>query len=112
MPDNLAAALPALPPATISKIYGNIVAARKSYPFGDPVRAGIVEAYGKTTQPMFICALAFSFVSLAVGLWVPAFHLGRTHNAIDEKGVDGSHMADPENHLAPDKKQSWWKRFY
>lgn len=110
MPDNLRKSLPDLPQAKLDSIYGNIVSARKTYPFGDPVRAGIVEAYGKTTQPTFILALCISFVSLAVGLWVPAFHLGRTHNAVDEKGVDGSPLADPKNH--GDKKQSWWMRFY
>ncbi|OJT02311.1 Siderophore iron transporter 3 [Trametes pubescens] len=82
MPDKLAAHLPTLSETEIATLFGSITSVM-ALPFDDPVRVGVIGAYGDTMRVMLIAATVLAVVPLLIALGMPNWYLGDNQNAVD-----------------------------
>jgi hypothetical protein len=106
MPRNIAKHLPDVDEATRAELFGSIVSI-VSRPIDDPVRIGVVQAYGDTMRILIIVALVIGaspcllyyvirtdlivlgIVPIFLSLLMPDYHLGDAQNAIDGLDITG-----------------------
>jgi MFS family permease len=88
MPENLAKYLPWLTDEQRAELYGSITLAA-SYPRGDPVREGVINAYDDTMKIMVTVATVLSVVPVLLALAMPNWYLGDRQNAIDAADLTG-----------------------
>ncbi|KAG2353161.1 major facilitator superfamily domain-containing protein [Suillus spraguei] len=88
MPVNLEKYLPWLSDEQRAELYGSITLAA-SYPPGDPVREGVINAYDDTMKIMVIVATVLSVVPILLALAMPNWYLGDRQNAIDAADLTG-----------------------
>ncbi|PVF93334.1 MFS general substrate transporter [Serendipita vermifera] len=88
MPKNIAKHLPDVDEATRAELFGSIVSI-VALPADDPVRLGVVQAYGDTMRILIIVALAMGLVPIFLSLLMPDYHLGDAQNAIDGLDITG-----------------------
>jgi len=93
MPANLEKYLPWLSDEQRAELYGSITLAA-SYPRGDPVREGVINAYGDTMKIMVIAATALSVVPIGLALTMPDWYLGDKQNAVDAADLTGRSASD------------------
>ncbi|KAJ6630603.1 drug:h+ antiporter [Mycena sp. CBHHK59/15] len=82
MPARLAQHLPSLSQHERDVLFGSITAAA-SKPRGDPVREGVISAYGDVMKTMVIFATVVSVLPILVALTMPNWYLGDLQNAVD-----------------------------
>lgn len=82
MPDKLAAHLPSLNQTELDTLFGSITSVM-ALPFDDPVRVGVIGAYGDTMRVMLIAATVLAVVPLLIALGMPNWYLGDNQNAVD-----------------------------
>ncbi|KAG1768050.1 MFS general substrate transporter [Suillus placidus] len=102
MPVNLEKYLPWLTDEQRAELYGSITLAA-SYPRGDPVREGVINAYDDTMKIMVTAATALSVVPVLLALAMPNWYLGDQQNAIDAADLTGRSVLedDAENEEEP-----------
>ncbi|CAG8718768.1 104_t:CDS:2, partial [Acaulospora colombiana] len=88
MPRNIAKHLPDVDEATRAELFGSIVSI-VSRPADDPVRLGVVQAYGDTMRILIIVALVIGIIPIFLSLLMPDYHLGDAQNAIDGLDITG-----------------------
>ncbi|KAG2072951.1 MFS general substrate transporter [Suillus decipiens] len=88
MPVNLEKYLPWLSDEQRAELYGSITLAA-SYPPGDPVREGVINAYDDTMKIMVTAATVLSIVPILLALAMPNWYLGDRQNAIDAADLTG-----------------------
>ncbi|KAF8920270.1 hypothetical protein CPB85DRAFT_1429077 [Mucidula mucida] len=101
MPGKLLHYLPFLSETERAAIYSSISVITTQYPRGDPVREGVISAYGDVMKIMLIVATAVSVVPLGISLFMPNWYLGDTQNAVDNEDLAGHATAtsDDERHV-------------
>ncbi|KAI0828474.1 drug:h+ antiporter [Trametes gibbosa] len=87
MPDKLAEHLPMLNQTTRDTLFGSITNVM-ALPFDDPVRVGVINAYGDTMRVMLIAATVLAIVPMLSSLGMPNWYLGDQQNAV-EGGATG-----------------------
>ncbi|KAF9046927.1 drug:h+ antiporter [Hymenopellis radicata] len=101
MPGKLLHYLPFLSDTERAAIYSSISVITTQYPRGDPVREGVISAYGDVMKIMLIVATVVSVVPLALSFFMPNWYLGDTQNAVDNEDLAGhtTVTADNERHV-------------
>ncbi|KAG6334320.1 hypothetical protein ID866_4765 [Astraeus odoratus] len=84
MPQNLEKFLPWLSDEERAELFGSITSVT-SLPYGDPVREGVIQAYGETMKVMVLCAIVFSVLPIFLALGMPNWYLGDQQNAVDSE---------------------------
>ncbi|KAF7338159.1 hypothetical protein MVEN_02040800 [Mycena venus] len=87
MPSKLAQHLPFLSQAERDKLFGSITEAA-SKPRGDPVREGVISAYGDVMKTMIFAGIAVSILPILVALTMPDWYLGDEQNAREISEVE------------------------
>ncbi|KAG2753577.1 MFS general substrate transporter [Suillus brevipes Sb2] len=93
MPGNLEKYLPWLSDEQRAELYGSITLAA-SYPRGDPVREGVINAYDDTMKIMVTVATVLSVVPVLLALAMPNWYLGDRQNAIDAADLTGRSVVE------------------
>lgn len=93
MPGNLEKYLPWLSDEQRAELYGSITLAA-SYPRGDPVREGVIDAYDDTMKIMVTVATVLSVVPVLLALAMPNWYLGDRQNAIDAADLTGRSVVE------------------
>ncbi|KIK37724.1 hypothetical protein CY34DRAFT_15510 [Suillus luteus UH-Slu-Lm8-n1] len=93
MPSNLEKYLPWLTDEQRAELYGSITLAA-SYPRGDPVREGVINAYDDTMKIMVTVATVLSVVPVLLALAMPNWYLGDRQNAIDAADLTGRSVVE------------------
>ncbi|KAI0628168.1 drug:h+ antiporter [Trametes polyzona] len=88
MPGALARHLPWLGAEERARLFGSIADVR-ARPMGDPVRMGVIRAYGDTMETMLVVATVLSVVPVGLALLMPDWYLGDQQNAVYESEVTG-----------------------
>ncbi|KAG1723279.1 major facilitator superfamily domain-containing protein [Suillus lakei] len=96
MPVNLEKYLPWLTDEQRAELYGSITLAA-SYPQGDPVREGVINAYDDTMKIMVTAATALSVVPVLLALAMPNWYLGDKQNAIDAADLTGRSVLEDDD---------------
>lgn len=96
MPVNLAKYLPWLTDEQRAELYGSITLAA-SYPRGDPVREGVINAYDDTMKIMVTAATILSVIPVLLALAMPNWYLGDKQNAIDAADLTGRSVLDADD---------------
>ncbi|KAI0763855.1 drug:h+ antiporter [Trametes elegans] len=88
MPGRLARHLPGLSQEERDALFGSITDVR-ARPLGDPVRQGVIDAYGDTMEKMLVVATVLSVVPIVLALLMPDWYLGDQQNAVYESDLGG-----------------------
>ncbi|KAJ7172314.1 drug:h+ antiporter [Mycena filopes] len=90
MPRRLTEHLPFLTPMQREVLFGSITEAA-SKPWGDPVREGVIAAYGDVMRTMVLVGIAVSVLPVLVALTMPNWYLGDEQSVVkvrEPQGVD------------------------
>ncbi|KAI0635481.1 drug:h+ antiporter [Trametes polyzona] len=90
MPDKLAAHLPSLNQTERDTLFGSITSVM-ALPFDDPVRVGVIGAYGDTMRVMVIAATVLAVVPMLIALGMPNWYLGDKQNAVEGTEEEVAH---------------------
>lgn len=93
----------------VKKIFNNVKAVRELYPFGSPMREGVVEAYRRTLYYALAPALALAFIPLVAACFQTNFYLGKQQNAVTNVGNDGLPVKEREGEPVRSKKDAFLK---
>ena len=88
MPSKLARHLPQLSAAARAALFGSITDVT-TYPRGDPIREGVIAAYGDTMRILCIAATCLSVIPILCSLIMPDWYLGDGQNAVDRMDLRG-----------------------
>ncbi|CAE7136928.1 unnamed protein product [Rhizoctonia solani] len=97
MPRQLEIHLPGVNATTRAELFSSITIIA-TYPPGDPIREGVIQAYDGTMKVMLIAATVIAIIPPALALLMPDFFLGDTQNA-----VEGTTLTGEVAHEAPQK---------
>ncbi|KAH7915641.1 hypothetical protein BJ138DRAFT_1132530 [Hygrophoropsis aurantiaca] len=95
MPRNLEKYLPGLTSEQRAAIYSSVTTAA-SGPRGDPVKEGVIQAYGDTMNSMVIAALVMSTIPIVLAFAMPNYALGDHQNAVDHTNLNGTTAEDED----------------
>ncbi|KAF5327482.1 hypothetical protein D9619_005131 [Psilocybe cf. subviscida] len=95
MPARLAHHLPFLSDADRALLFGSIYGATQ-FPRGNPVREGVILAYDDVMKILTIVATVFGAVPLVISFWMPNWYLGDQQNAVDNVGLSGERVGNPD----------------
>ncbi|KAG1814292.1 MFS general substrate transporter [Suillus subaureus] len=96
MPDNLEKYLPWLTDEKRAELFGSITLAA-SYPLGDPVREGVINAYDDTMKIMVTLATVLSVIPILLAFAMPNWYLGDGQNAIDAADLTGRSVLEDDS---------------
>lgn len=65
-------------------------------PYGSAERQSAIQGYNATIRPLFISALALTFVPLICGIFMPNYYLGNQHNVVENTDVNGKKAVDAD----------------
>ncbi|KAI0365208.1 drug:h+ antiporter [Pilatotrama ljubarskyi] len=89
MPGKLREYLPGLSQEERDVLFGSITDVR-ARPMDDPVRQGVISAYGETMKTMLVVATALSVIPVVLALLMPNWYLGDQQNAVYESDLGPS----------------------
>ncbi|PVF93335.1 MFS general substrate transporter [Serendipita vermifera] len=95
MPQRIAAHLPDVPEETRAELFASIVTVG-ALPMDDPVRQGVIQAYGDVMKLMLIVALVAGLVALGLSSLMPNYRLGDAQNAVDGLDIAGRKIEDSQ----------------
>ncbi|KAF5326811.1 hypothetical protein D9619_005127 [Psilocybe cf. subviscida] len=95
MPARLAHHLPFLSDADRAMLFGSIYGGTQ-FPRGNPVREGVILAYDDVMKILTIVATVFGAVPLVISCWMPNWYLGDQQNAVDNVGLSGERVGNPD----------------
>lgn len=99
MPKQLEIHLPGVNATTRETLFGSITTI-VTYPPGDPIREGVIQAYDETMKVMLIAATVIAIIPLSLALLMPDYFLGDTQNAVEGTTLAGEVVADEHNEKA------------
>ncbi|CAE6508217.1 unnamed protein product [Rhizoctonia solani] len=88
MPRQLEIHLPGVNATTRAELFGSITTIA-TYPPGDPIREGVIQAYDETMKVMLIAATVIAIIPPALALFMPNYFLGDTQNAVEGTTLTG-----------------------
>lgn len=87
--------------ADIKKIFSNVKAVRKNYPYDSPMRQGTIEAYRRTLYFCITPALVLAFIPLIAACFQTNYYLGKQQNAVTNVGNDGLPLSEKDQNREP-----------
>ncbi|QRV78334.1 major facilitator superfamily transporter [Ceratobasidium sp. AG-Ba] len=93
MPKQLEIHLPGVNETTRATLFGSITTIA-TYPPGDPIREGVIQAYDETMKVMLIAATVIAVIPVALALLMPDYFLGDTQNAVEGTALTGETISD------------------
>ncbi|KAG9097147.1 hypothetical protein FS749_006973 [Ceratobasidium sp. UAMH 11750] len=93
MPKQLEIHLPGVNETTRATLFGSITSIA-TYPPGDPIREGVIQAYDETMKHMLIAATVIAIIPLSLSLLMPNYFLGDTQNAVEGTTLTGETISD------------------
>ncbi|CAE6442786.1 unnamed protein product [Rhizoctonia solani] len=88
MPRQLEIHLPDVNSTVRAELFSSITTIA-SYPPGDPIREGVIQAYDETMKVLLIAATAIAIIPPALALLMPDYFLGDTQNAVEGTTLTG-----------------------
>ncbi|CAE6431255.1 unnamed protein product, partial [Rhizoctonia solani] len=88
MPRQLEIHLPGVNATTRAELFGSITTIA-TYPPGDPIREGVIQAYDETMKVLLIAATVIAIIPPALALFMPDYFLGDTQNAVEGTTLTG-----------------------
>ncbi|KAH8080721.1 drug:h+ antiporter [Cristinia sonorae] len=95
MPEKMAQHLPFLDATQRAELFASIANAAAN-PRGDPIREGVINAYGDVMKILCIIATVFAVPPLIIAFFVPNWYLGDQQNAIDNVNLSGERVHNPD----------------
>ncbi|KAI0337328.1 drug:h+ antiporter [Trametopsis cervina] len=105
MPKNLAKFLPQLTAEQRATLFGSLTDVT-TYPRGDPIREGVIDAYSETMKVLCIVATCLSVLPLLFSLGMPDWFLGDAQNAVDETTLTGERVGTSEQEQHATERRS------
>lgn len=93
MPDRLAHHLPNATPEQLAELFGSITLAAAN-PRGDPVREGVILAYGDVMKILTIVATVIAIFPILFALLMPDWFMGDTQNAVEQVDLTGAPVVE------------------
>ncbi len=109
MPDKLALHLPTVDQATRDELFGSITSIL-TLPFDDPVRQGVIAAYGDVMKLLLIVATVLSVLPLLFSFFLPNYYLGDNQNAVDAANLKGERVVPDAPVRSEDKTSAEEKK--
>ncbi|KAI0367328.1 drug:h+ antiporter [Pilatotrama ljubarskyi] len=91
MPKELEKHLPNVNATERAQLFGSITSVT-ALPYDDPVRQGVIAAYGDTMRDMLIAATVLAVVPIFLSLAMPNWYLGDRQNAVDAADLKGERI--------------------
>jgi MFS family permease len=105
MPGKLSRQLsPFMNQTSIDEIYNSIIVAA-AYPDGDPIRQGVINAYGEVMHIMLIVAIVVAVIPILLTLFMPNYKLGDYQNAVDQKKLSGDTQSVDSGETHDEKRE-------
>ncbi|KAF9529935.1 drug:h+ antiporter [Crepidotus variabilis] len=95
MPQKMTKHLSFLSDAQRAELYGSLTTAAAN-PRGDPIREGVIMAYGDVMRILCIVATIFAIPPLLLSLFMPNWYLGDQQNAVEKVDLAGRKIADED----------------
>ncbi|KAG8793831.1 hypothetical protein FRC12_001461 [Ceratobasidium sp. 428] len=93
MPKQLEIHLPGVNETTRATLFSSITTIA-TYPPGDPIREGVIQAYDETMKIMLIAATVIAIIPVCLALLMPDYFLGDTQNAVEGTALTGETLSD------------------
>ncbi|KAG8715583.1 hypothetical protein FRC09_016490 [Ceratobasidium sp. 395] len=93
MPKQLEIHLPRVNETTRAALFSSITTIA-TYPPGDPIREGVIQAYDETMKIMLIAATVIAIIPVCLALLMPDYFLGDTQNAVEGTALTGETLSD------------------